>query len=228
MKHTMRYSFQASLPVMAGYIVLGIGFGILLHSKGYGVCWAFAMSLFIYAGSMQYVCIDLLTAGASLITVAIMTVMVNIRHIFYGISMLVRYRDPGRARPYLIFALTDETFSLVVSPDLPEDVDEKLYYLLVSVLDHSYWVIGSVLGSIAGNIIPFDTTGIDFAMTALFIVIFLGQWESTREHRPALIGIAISVICLLVFGASSFLIPSMIGITIALFAIKPFLREEDL
>ena len=228
MKHTMRYSFQASLPVMAGYIVLGIGFGILLHSKGYGVGWAFAMSLFIYAGSMQYVCIDLLTAGASLITVAIMTVMVNIRHIFYGISMLVRYRDPGRARPYLIFALTDETFSLVVSPDLPEDVDEKLYYLLVSVLDHSYWVIGSVLGSIAGNIIPFDTTGIDFAMTALFIVIFLGQWESTREHRPALIGIAISVICLLVFGASSFLIPSMIGITIALFAIKPFLREEDL
>ena len=228
MKKTVAYSLRASLPVMAGYIVLGIGFGILLHSKGYGVGWAFAMSLFIYAGSMQYVAIDLLSVGANLITVTIMTVMVNIRHLFYGIAMILKYKDTGKIKPYLIFALTDETFSLVVSPDLPQDVDRNRYYLLVSLFDHSYWVIGSVIGGVLGNIIPFNTTGIDFSMTALFLVIVFGQWESSKEHKPALSGILISVICLIVFGVDRFLIPSMIGITIILFLLKKYMKTEDL
>lgn len=225
---TIAYSFRSSLPVMAGYIVLGIGFGILLQSKGYGVVWAFFMSLFIYAGSMQYVAIDLLAVGANLITVAIMTVMVNIRHIFYGITMLLKYKDTGKIKPYIIFGLTDETFSLVCSPDLPEEVDEKGYYFWVSLFDQSYWVIGSLAGSILGNIIPFSTVGIDFSMTALFLVILFSQWESTKEHKPAMTGIIISVICLLIFGADQFLIPSMIGITIALFVLKKFMKEEEL
>lgn len=227
-RKTILYSFRSSLPVMAGYVVLGIGFGILLQGKGYGVLWAFAMSLFIYAGSMQYVAIDLLAVGANLVTVAIMTVMVNIRHLFYGITMLLRYKNTGKKKPYLIFALTDETFSLVCSPDLPQGVDEKNYFLFVSLFNQCYWVFGSVVGNLLGNVIPFPTTGIDFSMTALFLVILFGQWESTKEHKPALTGIIISVICLLIFGAESFLIPSMIGITLALFAMKKHMKEEEL
>ena len=205
---TFRYAWKRSIPVMAGYIVLGMGFGMLLAAKGYGVIWAIVMSVFIYAGSMQYVAIDLITGGASLISAALMTLMVNARHLFYGISMVERYKDTKPYKPYLIFALTDETYSLVCSGDVPEGVEEKKYFFLVSLLDQFYWVFGSVL-----NI---NTEGIDFSMTALFLVVFTEQWTSTKDHRSAIAGVTASVICLLVFGASAFLIPSMISITVIL------------
>ncbi len=226
MKQTLRYSFRASLPVMAGYVVIGMGFGILFQSKGYSWWWAFLMSLTVYAGSMQYVAIDLISGGASLITTALMTLMVNIRHLFYGITMLEKYRDAGRAKPYLIFALTDETFSLVCSPELPEGVERRRYYLLVSLFNQFYWVAGSTLGGILGSALLFDTQGIDFSMTALFVVIFVEQWEKTKNHLAALAGLGLSVICLLIFGADSFLIPSMLGITAALFLLKPLAGKE--
>lgn len=211
---------------MAGYVVLGMGFGILFQSKGYGWWWAMLMSLTVYAGSMQYVAIDLISGGASLITTALMTLMVNIRHLFYGITMLDRYKDAGASKPYLIFALTDETFSLVCSPDLPEKVDEKRYYLLVSLFNQCYWVVGSVVGAILGSALTFDSRGIDFSMTALFVVIFVEQWEKTKNHLAAVVGMVISVVCLLIFGADSFLIPSMIGITAALFLLKKWTLEK--
>lgn len=226
-KPTMRYAFKASLPVMAGYIVLGIGFGILLQSKGYAPVWAFLMSLCIYAGSMQYVAVDLLAGGASLIAAALMTVMVNVRHIFYGITMLERYKNTGRKKPYLIFSLTDETFSLVCSPTLPEKVDEHQYYLYVSIFNQCYWVLGSTVGALLGELLPFSFAGIEFSMTALFVVIFVEQWEKTKQHMYALTGLLISVICLLIFGASDFLIPAMLGITVALFIEKRWeVREQ--
>lgn len=224
---TWKYSFQASLPVMAGYIVLGMGFGILLQSKGYDWWLAALMSIFIYAGSMQYVTIDLLTSGASLIASAIMTLMVNLRHIFYGLTMLEYYKDAGTKKPYLIFALTDETFSLVCSPELPEYVDRKKYCFQLSLLNHCYWVAGSIAGAALGNAIAFNSAGVDFSMTALFIVIFVEQWEKTKQHLPALTGLLISIISLLIFGASDFLIPSMIGITIALFVERRWIKEEQ-
>lgn len=223
---TLKYAFRASVPVMAGYIVLGMGFGILLESKGYGWWWAALMSVFIYAGSMQYVTIDLLTSGASLIAAAIMTLMVNLRHIFYGLTMLEPYKDTGAKKPYLIFALTDETFSLVCSPKLPKNVDRKKYYFQVSLLNQCYWVCGSLLGAVLGNAIAFDSTGVDFSMTALFVVIFVEQWEKTKQHLPPLTGLVISIICLLIFGASDFLIPSMVGITIALFVERRWIKED--
>ena len=226
MKQTLRYSFKASLPVMAGYVVLGMGFGILFQSKGYGWWWSFLMSLTVYAGSMQYVAIDLISGGASLITTALMTLMVNIRHLFYGITMLDKYKETGAEKPYLIFALTDETFSLVCSPELPDGVERRRYYLLVSLFNQFYWVAGSTLGGIIGSALTFDTQGIDFSMTALFVVIFVEQWEKTKNHLAAVVGLVISVICLLVFGADSFLIPSMIGITAALFLLKPWTAEK--
>lgn len=223
---TISYSFRASLPIMAGYIVLGLGFGLLLQSKGYGWWWATFMSIIVYAGSMQYVAIDLLAGGASLITAALMTVMVNIRHLFYGVTMLEKYKGTGRKKPYLIFALTDETFSLVCSADPPENVDRKRYYFFVSLFDQIYWVAGSTIGAVLGDVIPFDTTGIDFSMTALFVIIFVEQWEKAETHIPALTGVAITVLCLLIFGKDNFLIPSMVAITAALFIEKHWIGDK--
>ena len=152
------------------------------------------MSVIVYAGSMQYVAIDLLAGGASLITTALMTVMVNIRHLFYGVTMIEKYKGTGGKKPYLIFALTDETFSLVCSADLPENVDRKRYYFFVAMFDQIYWVAGSTIGAVLGDVIPFDTTGIDFSMTALFVVIFVEQWEKADSHIPALTGVVITVL----------------------------------
>lgn len=226
-KSTWNYAFRASLPVMAGYLVLGMGFGILLQDKGYGWWWALLMSGAIYAGSLQYVGVELIAGGASLLATAMMTVMVNVRHLFYGISMLNKYQNTGKAKPYLIFALTDETYSLVCAPELPQGINEKTYDLYVSILNQCYWIIGSVVGAWAGEILPFDTAGIDFAMTALFVVIFVEQWEKADSHLPALTGVAVSLICRLFFGADSFLIPSMIGITVMLFAEKKWIYKKE-
>lgn len=223
---TFKYAFVRSLPIMAGYIVLGLGFGVLLQSKGYGVGWALAMGGLIYAGSMQYVAIDLLAGGASLISAALMTLMVNARHLFYGISMLERYKDTGTAKPYLIFALTDETYSVVCSGDVPDGVERKKYYFWVSLLDQFYWVVGCVAGALLGSVLPFDTTGIDFSMTALFLVVMVEQWRSTRDHTPALVGLGVSLVCLLIFGSSNFLIPSMIGITVALTLLRGTMEKR--
>lgn len=221
MKKTLKKAFLDTIPVMTGYLVLGFGFGIILKSAGYGILFAFAMSLFIYAGSMQYVAVGLFTGGASLITTALTTLMVNARHLFYGISMLDRYKDIGKRKPYLIFALTDETYSLVChdNPNVEEE-ERKDYYFLVSLLDHSYWVIGSVLGAVAGTIIQFNSEGIDFALTALFLTVLVEQWISTKKHAPALIGVGVSVICLFIFGADKFLIPTMLVIALLLFLYK--------
>lgn len=223
-KTTIKYAFKASIPIMAGYIVLGMGFGVLMDSKGYGWWWSLLMSLTVYAGSMQYVAIDLLAGGATLISAALMTLLVNIRHIFYGITMLEDYKDTSAKKPYLICALTDETFSLVCTPKLPEGVERKEYYLWVSLFNHFYWVAGSVLGGVIGTVFTFNTTGVDFAMTALFVVIFIEQWESTKQHIPALTGVLCSLVMLLVFGPSDFLIPAMIAITVALLIERKWLE----
>lgn len=225
-KETLRYAFKASLPIFAGYLVLGIGFGVLLQSKGYAWWWALLMSVTIFSGSLQYVAVDLLSSGAGLIASAIVTLMVNIRYAFYSITMLEKYKNTGRAKPYLIFSLTDETYSLVVSPDLPDNIDENGYRLFLSLLDQSYWILGSVLGAIAGNIIPFNTTGIDFAMTALFVVIFVQQWESTKNHISAITGIVATTLCLIIFGAENFLVPSVILICFALILERKWLEKD--
>lgn len=220
-KKEIKKAFLATVPVMTGYLVLGMGFGIILKTKGFGVLWALAMSVFIYAGSMQFVALDLLTGGASLIAVALTTLMVNARHLFYGISMVDKYRNTGAKKPYLIFALTDETYSLVCNDGTVKDIENKNgYYFLVSLFDQIYWVSGCVIGSLLGSVIPFNTEGIDFALTALFITVFVEQWLDSKKHSPALIGVGASVVCLLIFGRDSFLIPSMIIITALLIIIR--------
>ena len=215
-KSILKKAFTATLPIMAGYLVLGVGFGIILKSKGYGVLWAFAMSTVIYAGSMQYVAIDLICGGEGLLTTALTTLMVNARHLFYGISMVEKYKNAGKAKPYLIYALSDETYSLVcVDMDIEEGERNK-FCLFVTALDQFYWVLGSVLGSLLGAVITFNTEGMDFALTALFVTVFVEQWLSTRDHAAAIVGVGATVICLVLFGSGSFLIPSMVAITLAL------------
>ncbi len=205
---------------MAGYIVLGIGFGMLFSSKGYGVLWSLCMSLFVYAGSMQYFAIDLLCGGASLISIALATLAVNARHIFYGISMLERYRDTGAKKPYLIFSLTDETYSLVCTGDTDHN-----RFLWVSLFNQAYWVIGCTLGSLIGGVVTIK--GIDFALTALFVTVFTEQWLSSKDHTFAITGVFASVFCLLLFGAQRFLIPAMIVITVTLTVIKKLKGGDD-
>ncbi len=224
---TLRFAFIKSLPVMAGYIVLGMGFGVLLEEQGYGVFWALAMSVFIYAGSMQYVAIDLISGGATLIATALMTLMVNARHLFYGISMINRYKGTGKFKPYLIFGLTDETYSIVCSTDAPEGVDQNRFFFFLTLMDQSYWIIGSVIGSLLGKIIPFNTDGVEFSMTALFVVIFVDQWRKTKNHLSAIIGVVVTVICRLIFGVDNFLIPSMIAITVLLSALVKVLGRKE-
>ena len=208
-KNTVRTAFLDTVPVMTGYVFLGFGFGIVMHQSGYGVLWSVAMSLFIYAGSMQYVAVGLLTSGAGLLTTALTTIVVNARHLFYGISMVESYKGVGKKKPYMIFALTDETYSLVSRGQSPEGTGYHSYCFLVSLFDHCYWVLGTALGALAGNLLPFNFEGIEFVLTALFVTIFVEQWLSTKNHFPAITGIAATTICLLFFGKDVFLIPSM-------------------
>lgn len=226
MNNTIKKAFLQSLPVMAGYVVLGIAFGILLSDKGYSLIWAILMSLLIYAGSMQFVTINLLTGGASLLSAALMTLMVNARHLFYGVAMLDTYKNMGKVKPYLIFGLTDETYA-VVCIDPPADVDKKKYYACITVFNQCYWITGSVIGSLLGSTLTMDTTGIDFAMTALFVIIFTEQILSTKDYLPAIIGVTSTLLCLIIFGSANFLIPSMICITISLFILGTYKERRN-
>lgn len=212
-KKTAKTAFFDTIPVMTGYLFLGIGFGIIMQQNGFGLGWAVTMSVFIYAGSMQYVGVGLLTGGSGLVTAALATLLVNARHLFYGISMINAYKGTGKKKPYLIFALTDETYSLVSREQLPRGVERNAYFFLVSLFDQCYWVAGTVLGSLAGSLIPMNFEGIDFALTALFVTIFVEQWLSSKDHFPAIVGVVSAAACLLLFGPDTFLIPTMILIT---------------
>ena len=193
MKKTMQEAFIASIPVMMGYIVLGMAFGMLLESEGYSFLYALAMSVIIYAGSMQFVAINLLTSGATVINTIIMTLLINARHLVYGLSMIKKFEDMGKLKPYMIFSLTDETYSLLVSAKTPEGCSQKYYLFFISLFDQCYWILGSLAGSIIGSLLTINTTGLDFAMTALFIVIVLDQYLTTDKHLYTYIGFGISI-----------------------------------
>lgn len=208
---------------MAGYVFLGFGFGILMQQNGFGVLWAVAMSLFIYAGSMQYVAVSLLTSGASLLTAALTAFVVNARHLFYGISMIDAYKDSGKKKPYLIFGLTDETYSLVSQTQHRETG----YCFLVTLLDHCYWVLGTLLGGLVGTVLRINYEGVEFALTALFVTIFVEQWLSTKKHGPAIVGVAATTLSLLIFGKDVFLIPSMAAIAACLMIMRRTGKEES-
>ena len=215
-KNVFKKALTAALPVMYSYLIIGMGFGMVVQSRGFGALWAGAMSVFIYAGSMQFVALELIGSGASLLTAAITTVMVNLRHVFYGLSMVDKYKITGAFKPYLIYALSDETYSLVCNPPQLLPGEQRYFYLLVTAMDQSCWVLGSILGGLLGAALPFSTQGIDFALTALFVSVVAEQWLSTKEHTPALLGLGLSLLCLLLFGADQFLLPAMVLILLGL------------
>lgn len=215
-KRTFKRAFKDSLPVLAGYLALGIGFGVLLQSEGYSFWWAILMSCTMFAGSGQYAGVDFLASGASILTTAVMTFIINARHFFYGFSLLDKYKGAGWFKPYLIFGLTDETYSIVCSAKPDSSIDEKKYYLFLTALDHLYWITGCTLGALLGGILPFSNEGISFSMTALFIVIIVEQWLSTKEHLPVILGVVTTVVCLVIFGADLFIIPAMVLIAFEL------------
>ncbi len=219
-------AFPVTVPVLMGYLAIGMAFGLMLQSIGYGVGWAVLMSVLIYAGSGQYLGVSLLAAGASLTQTAFLTLMVNFRHLVYGLSMLEKFRGMGPRKLYMIFSLTDETYALLSSAKAPEGVDEHGFCFAVALLDQSYWVLGSAIGSLLGSALGFNTTGVDFAMTALFLVIAVGQWKSAGSHLPALLGGAATLASLVLAGAEDMLLPALAIIVIALTLLRPRLDEN--
>ena len=214
--NVVKKAFIKSIPVMAGYICLGIGFGIMLNQIGYGPIWTFFMSLTIYAGTLQYVGVSLIASSATIINTIITSILIQVRHIFYGISMLNYYNGAGIKKIYLAFSLTDETYALLCDGEYPDGEDKYTYRFLVSIFNHSYWVIGGLLGNILAQNVNFDFKGIEFSMTAIFAASFADQWRTRKNHFPAILGVIVTTICLLIFGKDIFLIPSMLIITILL------------
>ena len=212
----VKIAFKDTIPVLPGYLFLGIGFGILLNQNGYGLGWSFFMALFIFAGSAQYLTVSLLATHASLRSVALTTLLINARHIFYGISLVDTYKNTGKKKPYLIFALTDETYSLVTQNQPPEGVKKSTYCFLVTLFDHIYWIAGCALGSLLGTALPLNFKGIDFVLTALFVTMLVEQWLSSKRRLPILIGGAVTMVCLVLFGKDIFLISSMVLIAVLL------------
>lgn len=227
-KSALAAAFPHTIPVLTSYLVMGAAFGVLLASKGFSPVWATLMALFVFAGSCQFVAVGLMAAGFEPLSALLVTVMVNARHIFYGISMLEPFQRLGKERYYMIFALTDETFALLCSTKPPARVSERKFYLSIAVLDHLYWICGCTIGGIFGSAIAIDTRGIDFVMTALFVVIFLEQWCQPKNRTPALMGLGVSILCLLFFGPQWFILAAMVAL-ILLFSLtrKPLERRMD-
>ncbi len=209
-KKALKATFPHTIPVLAGFLFLGFAYGVLMKSKGYGAGWSVLMSLFAFAGSAQYAAIIALTTVFNPINAFVLSLIVNARHVFYSISMLDKYREMGKMKGYLIFGLCDETFSIVSSTKPPKDVEPKMFYFFITLLDHCYWVVGTALGGLFGLVISMNLKGLDFVLTALFVTIFVGQWKIRSNRGPAMIGVLCSIVCLMLFGESRFIIPAMI------------------
>lgn len=208
-KKAFRAALPHTLPICVGFLFLGMSYGFLMRSKGFSFLYPMLMSMFIFAGSMEFVTVNLLLSAYNPLYAFFLTLMVNARHLFYGISMLAKYRNVGLKKLYLIYGMCDETFAVNCAVTPPEDVDRGWFMFFVTLLNQIYWVGGATLGALLGYVVRIDTTGIEFVMTALFVVMFLGQWEETKDHRPALTGLGCSLICLLIFGGDRFILPAM-------------------
>ena len=215
-RRELGYAWPKTAPVLAGYLVLGAAYGILMTGSGYSPLWSVLISTVVYAGSLQYLGVSLLAAGVHPVYGFFMSLMLNARHLFYGISMLEKYRNVKWYKPYLIFALTDETFSVLCSEETPPDMDRDQIYFWIAFFNHCYWILGTLLGALLGNVLTWSTEGMDFALTALFVVIFTGQWEDRGGRRFALLGMGTAFLSLLVFGEDRFLLPAMSAVFLSM------------
>lgn len=224
----MKAALRVNTPVLFGYIFLGMAFGLMLQDAGYGVLWALVCSTFIYAGSMQFVLVSFLTGNLSILQMVIVTLSVQIRHVFYGLSLIEPYQKMGKRKFYMIHALTDETYSLLCTAKAPEGTNEQDFFFSIAAMDHLYWILGGVLGVTVGQLITFDTTGVDFTMTALFTVIFVENWLSGKGGRiPAVIGLGSALLCLLIFGPDRFLLPALVLAVALLFLLRGLIEKNS-
>lgn len=222
MKNAIKAAFPYTIPVCLGYVPLGIAYGLMMANANYGVLWGLFSSLLIYSGTAQFVSVDFLANATALLQIAIIIIVMNSRMMFYGLSFLDRFNGMGLKKWYMIFALTDETYALLSATKIPEHIEEKKFMFAIAALNQSYWVIGGVIGITVGNSIQFNSEGVDFVMTALFVVLCMDQWKAYASHEPAWIGLSCSVIALIIFGASNFMIPALIGIiAVMVFRKKP-------
>lgn len=219
-KHSLKIACKAAfphtIPVLTGFLVLGMAYGVLMQTKGYDTVWSVLMSAIAFCGSMQFVSITLLTVAFDPIAAFLLSIMVNARHLFYGISMLEKYKGVGKVRNFLIYTLCDETFSISSSVEVPAHIEKKYFYFCISFLDYIYWIIGTFVGGILGSLIEINTKGLDFVLTALFVVLFLEQLKHKENHISASIGVVASILAIVIFGADNMVIPSMVLILVTL------------
>ncbi|RSX54113.1 branched-chain amino acid transport protein [Bifidobacterium goeldii] len=220
-------AFPLTLPIAAGFLFLGCSYGLLMHAKGFAFWYPVCMAYFIFAGSMEFVTVNLLLSAFNPIAAFLLALMVNARHLFYGLSMLKPFANTGWKKPYLIFAMCDESFAINSSAHIPDDVDHGWFMLFVNLLNRWYWIAGSALGWLVGGLLPFSTKGIEFVLTALFLVIFLDQWidADRRRHTSAMIGVLASLVCLIIFGSGQFMIPSLVSMLALFVALRPYLDD---
>ncbi|MGI6014403.1 MAG: azaleucine resistance protein AzlC [Oscillospiraceae bacterium] len=223
-----RAAFPYTLPIFAGFWFLGLTYGIYMHVSGFSFWYPMLMSLTIFAGSVEFVAVNLLLGAFNPLQALAMTLMINARHLFYGISMLDKYRGTGWKKWYLIFGMCDESFSINYTAEIPLGIDKSWFMFFVTLLNHFYWFFGATLGGIFGSLIHFNTEGLDFVMTAMFVVIFLEQWLKGQKHTSSLLGLGLSLLCLLTFGEDNFIIPSMLAILGVLTLLRNPLEKESL
>ncbi len=224
-RKAFRCAFPHTIPIFAGFWFLGLTYGVYMNVSGFSFWYPMLMSLTIFAGSMEFVAVNLLLGAFNPIQALVMALMINARHLFYGLSMLDKYRGAGWKKPYLIFGMCDESFSINYTAEIPEDVDRSWFMFFVTLLNHVYWFSGATLGGIFGSLIRFNTEGLDFVMTAMFVVIFMEQWLKEKRHTSALLGVGLSLLCLLAFGPGNFIIPAMLAILAALTGLRGRLEE---
>lgn len=224
----LKAAFPKTLPIFAGFLFLGASYGILMNVNGFSFVYPMLMSLVIYGGSLEFVAATMLMSSFAPLQTFLVALVIQARHLFYGISMLEKYKGTGRKKPYLIFGMCDETFSVNYSAEIPKDVDKGWFYFFVTLLNQIYWVTGATIGGLVGNLITFNTEGLSFVMTAMFVVIFLDGWLKEKQHISSVVGIAVSLLCLIIFGKDSFLIPTMVCIVVLLTVFrKPIEKREN-
>jgi 4-azaleucine resistance transporter AzlC len=228
-RKALKAAFPSTIPIFAGFLFLGMAYGIYMNASGFSFVYPMIMSMVIFGGSLEFVAVEMLLSPFAPVQTFIMTLMIQARHLFYGISMLDRFKHMGWKKYYLIFGMCDETFSINYTANIPEDVDQGWFMFFVTLLNQIYWVVGATTGGLLGSLIHFDTEGISFVMTAMFVVIFMEQWLKEKHHISAYIGLGVSALCLFIFGADSFMIPTMVCIILLLTLLRNPLekREEE-
>ena len=226
-RNALKAAFPCTIPIMTGFIFLGAAYGIYMNASGFSFVYPLFMSMLIYGGSLEFVAVEMLLSPFASLQVFIMALLIQARHLFYGLSMLDKFKGTGWKKFYLIYGMCDETFSVNYTADIPEDVDRGWFMFFVTLLNQFYWVASATTGGIIGSLLKINTDGISFVMTAMFVVIFMDQWLKENQHISSLIGLGVSLICLLIFGADSFMIPTMITIVVLLTVLRRRLEKEE-